>query len=73
MFFLDALGPAKRGAYLGELIALMEHHLSEARAHLDDVSEDSDLFGYLGSPGAMKVVEARLDWLKVVRNRLITD
>jgi len=73
MFFLDVLSPAKQRTYLAELISLMEKHLSETRTHLDEVSESGDVYGYLGSLGAMKVVEARLDWLKVVQRRLITD
>ena len=69
-FFLDVLGPAKQLAYVNKLITQMEHYLSETRAHLDQVSETDDVYGQLGALGAVKISEARLDWLKLVYERL---
>ena len=70
MFFLDALSAAKQGEYLDRLIALMDSHLLEMTEHQDQVSETGDLYDFLGSLGAIKLAEARLEWLKDVRRRL---
>jgi len=48
----------------------MEHYLSETRAHLAQVSETDDVYDQLGALGAVKISEARLDWLKLVHKRL---
>jgi DNA-binding PadR family transcriptional regulator len=69
-FFLDVLGSAKQLTYLGKLIVQMEHYLSETRAHLDRASETDDIYDQLGALGAVKISEARLDWLRLVYERL---
>jgi hypothetical protein len=69
-FFLNVLSAPKRQAYLDRLIALMESYLSETKDHLEQKKKTGELIDYLGSLGAMKVTEARLDWLRVVRKQL---
>jgi len=69
-FFLGMLDVKQRGHYLKELISRMEIHLSETKTRLDHSLEFDDLYGELGSLGAMKVTQTRLEWLKLVRKRL---
>lgn len=69
-FFLDVLSAAKRAEYLDQLITLTESYLSETKDRLEQGKESGDLYDYLGSLGAMKVTEARLDWLCDVRERM---
>jgi len=69
-FFLDVLSAPKRREYLDQLIALTERHLGQTKDHLVQKKKSDDLYDYLGSLGAMKVTEARLGWLRVVRKRL---
>lgn len=70
-FFLDVLSEAKRQNYLNKLIELTRLYLSETKDRLQQAKEGGDLYDYLGSLGAMKVTEARLDWLYDVRKRLL--
>ena len=70
MFFLEALPVPKRREYVHELIVLMESYLADTKAHLGQESKAEDLYDYLGSLGAVKITEARLDWLRIVRKRL---
>lgn len=69
-FFLGALSAPKQLTYLRKLIAQMEHYLAETSAHLEQQAETDDVFDYLGALGAMKIAEARLDWLRVVLKQL---
>jgi len=69
-FFLDVLGKQKRIEYLDEVIAGMESFLLETRTYLESKLEKDDLYEYLGSLGATKVTEARLDWLRTVRDHI---
>ncbi len=69
-FFLKVLSAPKRQEYLDHLIVLTESFLLETKDHLEQKKKTGDLFDYLGSLGAMKVTEARLDWLRVVRKQL---
>ncbi len=66
MFFLDVLSAAQRAAYLDELISEMEHYLSKTKDHLGNLTEDDDPYAYLGALGAVKITEARLQWLRDV-------
>ncbi len=68
-FFLNVLAAPKRREYLDHLIALTESYLSETKDHLEQKKKTGELFDYLGSLGAMKVTEARLGWLRVVRKQ----
>jgi DNA-binding PadR family transcriptional regulator len=70
MFFMDVLSEAKRRDYLDQLITLTESYVAETKVRLEQGAESGDLYDYLGSLGAMKVTEARLDWLCDVRKRL---
>ena len=70
IFFLDVLNAAKRTEYLERLIKGIEDYVTQTKNHLEEKSKADDLYDYLGSLGAVKVVEARLDWLKIVRRRL---
>jgi len=69
-FFLDVLGKQKQMEYLDEAIAGMESFLLETRTYLKSKLEKDDLYEYLGSLGATKVTEARLDWLRTVRDHI---
>ena len=69
-FFLNVLSAPERREYLGQLISLIEKYLTDTNDHLEQTKKTGDLYDYLGSLGAMKVTEARLDWLRVVRKRL---
>ncbi len=66
MFFLDVLSAARQMAYLDELISETEHYLSRTKDHLGTLTADDDLCAYLGSLGAVKIAEARLEWLREV-------
>ncbi len=70
MFFLDLLGVSQKMPYLNRLISEMESYLAETKKHLDETSKTDELFDYLGSLGAVKITEARLEWLRIVRQRL---
>ncbi|MCH8867810.1 MAG: helix-turn-helix transcriptional regulator [Proteobacteria bacterium] len=70
-FFLDVLSAAERGEYLDQTIALTESFLSETKEHLGQRKKSDDLYEYLGSLGGVKVTEARLSWLRVVRKELL--
>jgi len=70
MFFLRVLSPAERVTYARKMVTAMERYLAEAREDLASKSEQDDLFAYLGSLGAVKSTETRLEWLKMVSKRL---
>lgn len=70
MFFLDLLGAVQQAKYVDKLIEAVESYLVKTRDHLENVSDTNDLYDYLGSLGAVKMTEARLEWLRVVRDRL---
>ena len=70
IFFLDLLGVSQKLPYLDQLISEMAIYLSETKAHLDETSKTDELFDYLGSLGAVKITEARLEWLRIVRKRV---
>lgn len=48
----------------------MEAYLAETKARLSQAKKSDDLFYYLGNLGAMKITEARLDWLGTVSRHL---
>lgn len=66
LFFLDVLNDAQRTNYLDEVTAEMENYLDKTRDHLATMIEDDDLCAYLGSLGAVRIAEARLEWLREV-------
>ncbi len=70
MFFLDLLGASQKLPYLDQLISEMKSYLAETKKHLDQLSQPDELYDYLGSLGAVKITEARLEWLRLVRKRL---
>ena len=70
MFFVDVLTASQRTEYLDTLINAVEGYLAKTREHLGMESEADDLYDYLGALGAMKITEARLEWLRAVRARL---
>jgi len=71
-FFLDVLNGVQQKAYLDELILEMEHYLSKTKDHLGKLSETDDPYAHLGALGAVKITEARLEWLRHVRKVLLT-
>ena len=70
MFFLQALSPLDRVKHSEKMVMAMERYLAETRDDLANKSEQEDLFGYLGSLGAVRSTETRLEWLKVARQRI---
>ena len=72
-FFLDVLNSAQQRKFLNELIGRMQEYLRETRIHLQGKKEQGNLYDYFGSLGAVKVAEARLDWLRLVRKELERD
>ena len=69
-FFLDVLSVAGQTAYLNELTSEMERYLGKTKDHLGSLSEVDDSYAWLGALGAVKITEARLDWLREVRSVL---
>lgn len=70
MFFLDVLPSKQRKSYINELIDQMERHLLDTRLRLETVPESQDQFGHFGALAAVRMTEARLDWLKHVHSKL---
>ena len=66
MFFLDVLNAVQRTSYLDELTTEMENYLAKTKDHLAAMNEDDDRCAYLGSLGAVRIAEARLEWLREV-------
>jgi DNA-binding PadR family transcriptional regulator len=71
MFFLDELTANQRRQYIDDLIRQMELHMVEVRERLKQSPQDEDIFGHLGALGAQQVTEARLEWLRLVKKRII--
>lgn len=69
-FFLDALTAAQRARYIDALIERTEEYLAVTNSRLEKAKNSRNRFDYLGSMGAVKVTEARLDWLRTVRAEL---
>lgn len=67
MFFLSSLQPTERETYLNHVIAKMETLLAKANENLTLEAKVDDVYVFLGSLGALKVIETRLEWLKLVR------
>lgn len=71
LFFLDVLGESQQAGYIETLIEAVERYLRKTKDHLESVSGADDQYGYLGALGAVRITEARLEWLRVVRDRLV--
>jgi DNA-binding PadR family transcriptional regulator len=69
-FFLDVLSTTERATYLDKLVVEMELYLSKTKDHLSNMSQTDDSFAYLGALGAVRITEARLEWLQQVRKVL---
>jgi len=69
-FFLDVLSATQRATYVDELIVEMERYLDKTKDHLSSMSRTDDSYAWLGALGAVKIAEARLEWLREVRNTL---
>jgi DNA-binding PadR family transcriptional regulator len=69
-FFLDVLSTTERATYLDKLIVEMELYLSKTKDHLSNMSEMDDEYARLGALGAVRITEARLEWLQQVRKAL---
>jgi DNA-binding PadR family transcriptional regulator len=69
-FFLDVLSTTERATYLDKLVVEMELYLSKTKDHLSNMSQSDDSFAYLGALGAVRLTEARLEWLHQVRRAL---
>ena len=63
-YFLEALSVAQRASYLDKLVAEMERYLSTTKTHLSGMPQTDDGYARLGALGAVKITEARLEWLK---------
>ncbi|MBT8098521.1 MAG: PadR family transcriptional regulator [Gammaproteobacteria bacterium] len=73
MFFLAALPKAQRRMYLDQVTAETKRYLRETRQRLDARENPADLYDYLGALGAVKLTEARLDWLLTVQSTLVDE
>ena len=69
-FFLDVLDSSQRKELLDGMIVQMQHYLQQTRTHLEDQADKGDLYDYFGSLGAVRIAEARLDWLHHIRKRI---
>ena len=69
-FFLDVLTESQRLDYLDDLIGHMESYLAETKLRMEKTDQEVDQFDYLGSLGAFRLTEARLDWLHTVRDSI---
>jgi DNA-binding PadR family transcriptional regulator len=72
-FFLDVLSVVQQTAYVDELTAEVQRYLGKTKDHLANLSEVDDPYAYLGALGAVKITEARLEWLRDVRKVLISE
>jgi DNA-binding PadR family transcriptional regulator len=70
MFFLDVLNAKQRSGLVDTLIEQMETYLVETEDHLEKITAAEDLYGRLAAVGAVKITAARLEWLRVVREKL---
>jgi DNA-binding PadR family transcriptional regulator len=70
MFFLDVLNSKQRRGLVDTLIEQMEAYLVETEEHLEKITAAKDPYGRLAAVGAVKITEARLEWLRVVRDQL---
>jgi len=69
-FFLDVLSAAQQASYLDKLVVEMERYLGKTKDHLSTLSQTDDAYAYLGALGALKIAEARLEWLREVHKAL---
>jgi len=72
MFFLDVLGAAQQASYLDSLVVEMERYTRKTKEHLSTLSQTGETFAYLGALGAVKIAEARSEWLREVRKALLS-
>lgn len=72
MFFLGTLAKREQKQYLDDVIVLMESFVEEARENLNSDAVAENLYTTLGSLGALKLNETRLEWLKQVREKLFS-
>jgi DNA-binding PadR family transcriptional regulator len=70
-FFLDVLSDVKQTEFIDRLLKEMQEYLSATTTHLNEISAERDLYDYLGALGAVKITEARLEWLREVRAQLM--
>lgn len=73
MFFLEVLNGSQQIAYLDELIVNVRRYLAETESHLATKSATDDIYGHLGSLGAVSITEARLEWLLMVRKQILNE
>jgi len=67
-FFLNVLSGAQRVRFVNQLVTEMERYLSKTKDHLSAISQTDDFDARLGALGAVKITEARLEWLREVRD-----
>lgn len=70
MFFLNVLNDARRAGYLNNLVTEMELYLRKTKDHLSTMSQEDDVYAYLGALGAIRLTESRLEWMREVRKAL---
>ncbi len=70
LFFFDVLTANQRRRCIDDMIGQVERHLVEVRERLEQSPQDEDLFGHLGALGVQQVTEARLEWLRLVKERI---
>jgi len=69
-FFLDVLNIRQQQHYLAQMITLTEAYLEETNTRLAQSPESENLYAHLGALGATLATRARLDWLKIVQERI---
>jgi len=71
--FLAALSPAGRARFLGEAERKLREHIAEVRRDYRRRLAESDRFDWLMARGALRMLRARLDWLREVSLELKKD
>jgi len=69
-YFLDVLSASQQEAYLDDLVSEMERFLVQTKEHLRNLSDSDDQYACLGAAGAVKITEARLEWVRDVQATL---
>lgn len=78
LFFLGALGPARRARFLAAVERGLQAEVTRLRAALDVARREQGELGALAGQGALVLARARLGWWRTVRRsltgqRLATD
>lgn len=70
-YFLKLLSPEERLAFADSMTAGLEALLGDCRRNLVAQQKSGDRFGELAMLGAVRETEARIAWLREIRDRLV--